>query len=69
MRDTHEFIYDHPFKGEKVKINGKNYILGSIVRVIDSRRLYIETKYEGSSSIVNFPFHEISKILFDEENH
>jgi hypothetical protein len=67
MRDTDIFIDDHPLKGGKIIIGEQEYIIGKIYRVLHSRRLYIQL-LRGSIE-VNFPLHEIAKILFDEGPH
>ncbi len=67
MRDASVYIDIHPLKGEKIIVGEQEYTIGKIYRVLHSRRLYIQL-LRGSIE-VNFPLHEVAKMLFDEGPH
>jgi len=67
MRDASIYVDSHPLKGEKITIKGEEYTIGKIYRVFHSRRLYIQM-LKGTIE-VNYPLHEIAKMLFDEGPH
>jgi hypothetical protein len=67
MRDAEIFLIDHPLNGDKVIINNVCYIMGSISKVTDSRRIYIQLQ-DPNNLIKNYPLHEVLEILFNELN-
>lgn len=67
MRDASVYIDVHPLEGEKIIIDKKEYTIGKIYRVFKSRRLYIQLLKDGME--INYPFHEVAKMLFDEGPH
>jgi hypothetical protein len=64
MRDSKIFMENHPLKGETIILEKKEYTIGKILIVNESRRLYIEM-YKDSKT-VNMPLHQVTKSLFDE---
>ena len=64
MRDSKVFMENHPLKGEKIILEKKEYTIGKILIVNQSRRLYVQMFKD--SKTVNMPLHQVSKSLFDE---
>ena len=64
MRDSKMFIDNHSLKGQTILYEGVKYVLGSILQVNNSRRLYIEMNKDGKT--LNVPLHKVAKKLFEE---
>ena len=64
MRDSKVFVENHSLKGQTVIYEGVKYIIGSILQVNNSRRLYVKMSKDGRT--LNVPLHKIAKELFDE---
>lgn len=63
MRNSEIYLDSHPFKGETITLENKEYLISSIWRVNGTKRLYISLICEGTT--INYPLHEIAKVLYD----